>query len=198
VEKQQDDMDDDDDEVMIIENSHASSDQQQPVVDVLQIDNELSTPKYRFEKNEICLCYHGLLLYETKCIDHKMKHNFSGRTYYLVHYCGWSTKWDEWVEEERLVKWDSAGLKKQQDLLTQHGKGKARLKNLRKNTPAPTVGKRTTSRSISDFSTTTTTTTINVDLLSQSLASPFDGTNNETMNNDNETTPSVSGRSDAN
>jgi len=87
------------------------------------------------KKNEIMLCYHGLLLYEVKCVDHKIKENDSGnfhRPTYLVHYCGWSSKWDEWVDETRLVKMDDNGLKKQAQLLLQYGKGKARLKNLRK------------------------------------------------------------------
>jgi mortality factor 4-like protein 1 len=124
----------------------------EPIIDVLQIDNELSSTKYRFKKNEIMLCYHGLLLYEVKCVDHKIKENDSGnfhRPSYLVHYCGWSSKWDEWVDETRLVKMDENGLKKQAQLLVQHGKGKARLKNLRKNNSTSPL-KRTTSRSISD------------------------------------------------
>ncbi|CAF4287006.1 unnamed protein product, partial [Rotaria magnacalcarata] len=33
----------------------------EPIIDVLQIDNELSSTQYRFKKNEIMLCYHGLL-----------------------------------------------------------------------------------------------------------------------------------------
>jgi hypothetical protein len=155
----------------------------EPIIDVLQIDNELSSTKYRFKKNEIMLCYHGLLLYEVKCVDHKMKENDSGnfhRPFYLVHYCGWSSKWDEWVDETRLVKMDDAGLKKQAQLLLQHGKGKARLKNLRKtNSTSPL--KRTTSRSISDYSTST-----NMDSI----------TNEITNNNIIEETPSLSGRSD--
>ncbi|CAF1047897.1 unnamed protein product [Adineta ricciae] len=159
----------------------------EPVIDVLQIDNELSSTKYRFKKNEIMLCYHGVLLYEVKCVDHKMKENDSGnfhRPSYLVHYCGWSSKWDEWVDEARLVKMDEAGLKKQAELLHQHGKGKARLKNLRKNN-STSPSKRTTSRSISDHSTSTN----------------IDSTTTELPNNTNshfplEETPSLSGRSD--
>jgi mortality factor 4-like protein 1 len=153
----------------------------EPIIDVLQIDNELSSTKYRFKKNEIMLCYHGLLLYEVKCVDHKIKENDSGnfhRPSYLVHYCGWSSKWDEWVDETRLVKMDEHGLKKQAQLLLQHGKGKARLKNLRKNNSTSPL-KRTTSRSISDYSTST-----NMDEI----------TNNN--NNNNEETRSLSGRSD--
>ena len=160
----------------------------EPIIDVLQIDNELSSTKYRFKKNEIMLCYHGLLLYEVKCVDHKIKENDSGnfhRPSYLVHYCGWSSKWDEWVDENRLVKMDENGLKKQAQLLLQHGKGKARLKNLRKNN-STSPSKRTTSRSISDYSTSTN----------------MDSITNETNNNNNnshfpvEETPSLSGRSD--
>lgn len=155
----------------------------EPIIDVLQIDNELSSTKYRFKKNEIMLCFHGLLLYEVKCVDHKIKENDSGnfhRPTYLVHYCGWSSKWDEWVDETRLVKLDEHGLKKQAQLLLQHGKGKARLKNLRKNNSTSPL-KRTTSRSISDYSTST-----NMDEI----------TNNNNNNNIIEETPSLSGRSD--
>ncbi|CAF3302853.1 unnamed protein product [Rotaria sp. Silwood2] len=167
----------------------------EPVIDVLQIDNELSSTQYRFKKNEIMLCYHGLLLYEVKCVDHKMKENDSGnfhRPSYLVHYCGWSSKWDEWVDETRLVKMDETGLKQQTQLLLQHGKGKARLKNLRKNNSTSPL-KRTTSRSISDYSTST-----NVDSITNETTININNNNN---NNNNshfpiEETPSLSGRSD--
>ena len=180
-----DDVGDEDDEEEVY---HAQSLEPVVVVDVLQIDNELSSTKYRFKKNELMLCYHGLLLYEVKCVDHKMKENDSGnfhRPFYLVHYCGWSSKWDEWVDETRLVKMDEHGLKKQTQLLQQHGKGKARLKNLRKNNSTSPL-KRTTSRSISDYSTST-----NVDSI----------TNESTTANHHhhftmEETPSLSGRSD--
>lgn len=161
----------------------------EPVVDVLQIDNEISSTKYRFKKNEIMLCYHGLLLYEVKCVDHKMKENDSGnfhRPTYLVHYCGWSSKWDEWVDESRLVKRDENGLKMQSELLQQHGKGKARLKNFRKSN-GTSPSKRTSSRSISDYSTST-----NVDSVT---------TESPTVTHHNqytiEETRSLSGRSDA-
>ncbi|CAF0893786.1 unnamed protein product [Adineta steineri] len=175
----------------------------EPIIDVLQIDNELSSTKYRFKKNEIMLCYHGLLLYEVKCVDHKMKENDSGnfhRPSYLVHYCGWSSKWDEWVDETRLVKMDDAGLKKQAQLLVQHGKGKARLKNLRKNNSTSPL-KRTTSRSISDHSTNT-----NIDSITNETTTNNNNNiniNNNVNNNNNnishfplEETPSLSGRSD--
>ena len=175
-----DEDDDDDDEHLIYHQSQSS----EPVVDVLQIDNELSSTKYRFRKNEIMLCYHGLLLYEVKCVDHKMKENDSGnfhRPFYLVHYCGWSSKWDEWVDETRLVKMDEHGRKKQAALLVQHGKGKARLKNLRKNN-STSPSKRTSSRSISDYSTST-----NIDsIVNEPTANHFPM----------EETPSLSGRSD--
>ena len=168
------------------EEEELNSQSVEPIVDVLQIDNELSSTQYRFKKNEIMLCYHGLLLYEVKCLDHKMKINISGnfhRPSYLVHYCGWSSKWDEWVDETRLVKMDENGLKQQTQLLLQHGKGKARLKNLRKTTRTSPL-KRTTGRSASDYSTTT-----NVDSVAHETA----------INNHHyhiEEAPSSSGRSD--
>ena len=182
--EEDDDVGDEDEEEEVY---HAQLTEPIVVVDVLQIDNELSSTKYRFKKNEIMLCYHGLLLYEVKCVDHKMKENDSGnfhRPFYLVHYCGWSSKWDEWVDETRLVKMDEHGLKKQAQLLLQHGKGKARLKNLRKNNSTSPL-KRTTSRSISDYSTST-----NVDSITNECS---------TVNHHHfamEETPSLSGRSD--
>ncbi|CAF1608998.1 unnamed protein product [Rotaria sp. Silwood1] len=169
----------------------------EPIIDVLQIDNELSSTQYRFKKNEIMLCYHGLLLYEVKCVDHKMKENDSEnfhRPSYLVHYCGWSSKWDEWVDETRLVKMDENGLKQQAQLLLQYGKGKARLKNLRKNNNTSPL-KRTTSRSISDYSTST-----NVDsIINETSTTNINNNNNNNNNNSHfpiEETPSLSGRSD--
>ena len=156
-ENEEGEIDDDDEEDVSADLISPPPPISEPVVDVLQIDNELSSTKYRFKKNEIMLCFHGLLLYEVKCVDHKIKENDSGnfhRPIYLVHYCGWSSKWDEWVDESRLVKMDDGGLKKQAELLAQHGKGKARLKNLRK-TNLVSPSKRTTSRSISDYSTST-------------------------------------------
>lgn len=182
------DVDDDDEEEEEYPHEHHLT--LEPVIDVLQIDNELSSTKYRFKKNEIMLCYHNLLLYEVKCVDHKMKENDSGnfhRPTYLVHYCGWSSKWDEWVDETRLVKRDENGLKKQAQLLVQHGKGKARLKNLRKtNNTSPL--KRTTSRSISDYSTGTTVESITNEISNT--------TNNNNHHHPMEETPSLSGRSD--
>ena len=183
---EEDDEDEDVDDEEEIDYRLQSS---EPIVDVLQIDNEISSTKYRFKKNEIMLCYHGLLLYEVKCVDHKMKENDSGnfhRPSYLVHYCGWSSKWDEWVDETRLVKMDENGLKKQAELLIQHGKGKARLKNLRKNN-STSPSKRTTSRSISDYSTST-----NVD----SIANESPTVNHHSQYNIEETR-SLSDRSDA-
>ncbi|CAF1157569.1 unnamed protein product [Didymodactylos carnosus] len=162
----------------VIENSTRH---QPPMVDVLSIDNELSTPKYRFKKNEHYLCYHGLLLYEAKCIDQRMKDNY--RPEYKLHYCGWSTNWDEWVDEQRLVKIDDDGRKRQQQLLAQHGKGRARLQNKRTVAVYPN-GKRTISRSISS-----TQTHNNIDS-SPSSMSPT----RITATTNDERTPSLSSR----
>lgn len=190
IEDVDDDEEQDDDE----EYPHEHQSTHEPVIDVLQIDNELSSTKYRFKKNEIMLCYHNLLLYEVKCVDHKIKENDSGnfhRPSYLVHYCGWSSKWDEWVDETRLVKRDENGLKKQAQLLVQHGKGKARLKNLRKTNNSSPL-KRTTSRSISDYSTGTNVESIT----NESSNTTTNNNNNNNHHHPMEETPSLSGRSD--
>lgn len=201
-----------DEEEMIEENDEEEEEEYnnqtvEPVVDVLQIDNELSSTQYRFKKNEVMLCYHGLLLYEVKCVDHKMKENDSGnfhRPSYLVHYCGWSSKWDEWVDEARLVKLDENGLKQQAQLLLQYGKGKARLKNLRKNNPNTSPLKRTTSRSISDYSTNTNNDSVTNESTTNPTTTSTNNNNTNSNNNNNnnshspiEEAPSLSGGSDA-
>lgn len=56
----------------------------------------------QFVKDECVLAFHGPMLYEAKIQDIRDDEE-DGRSY-LLHYRGWSTKWDEWVGSDRIVK----------------------------------------------------------------------------------------------
>lgn len=77
----------------------------------------------RFSDGERILCFHGPLMYEAKCMKADMKEK---GFYYLIHYNGWNKHWDEWVPEARVLKYNDSNLRRQKDLLKQHGKDKTR------------------------------------------------------------------------
>ncbi|EEB05342.2 Clr6 histone deacetylase complex subunit Alp13 [Schizosaccharomyces japonicus yFS275] len=66
-----------------------------------------------YKLGERVLCFHGPLLYEAKIIDLDDKEETPS---YLVHYKGWKQSWDEWVEDERILKWSEENLKTQKEL----------------------------------------------------------------------------------
>jgi len=74
--------------------------------------------KTKFQEGEKVLCYHGPLLYEAKCMAVDSKDT---KQQYRIHYNGWNKKWDEWVQETRIVKHNEAGIQKQKELLKNHG-----------------------------------------------------------------------------
>lgn len=95
--------------------------------------------KLKFTDGEKVLCFHGPLLYEAKIHKLRVKERV---TKYFVHYAGWNTKWDEWVADSRVVKYNDEGLKKQKDLKQQHtttrkGKKKEAKDDKKDDTPAP-------------------------------------------------------------
>lgn len=74
-------------------------------------------PKLKFGEGERILCYHGPLIYEAKCMKGQMKDKV---TRYLIHYNGWNKNWDEWVPENRVLKFNDANLQKQKELREQN------------------------------------------------------------------------------
>ncbi|KAL9972350.1 hypothetical protein ACROYT_G018635 [Oculina patagonica] len=78
-------------------------------------------PKLKFGEGERILCYHGPLIYEAKCMKGQMKDKV---TRYLIHYNGWNKNWDEWVPENRVLKFNEANLQKQRELREQNLKNK--------------------------------------------------------------------------
>ncbi|CAG7846147.1 SubName: Full=Related to Chromo domain protein MRG15 {ECO:0000313/EMBL:CCA70973.1} [Serendipita indica DSM 11827] len=77
-------------------------------------------PSMEFVENEKVLCYHGPLLYEAKVLKckrfHKNSPSPSKGPHYFVHYRGWKSSWDEWVHQDRMLKWDEKNLAVQKKL----------------------------------------------------------------------------------
>jgi len=90
------------------------------------------TTTSRFVEGEKVLCFHGPLLYEARC--HKV--DTEGEVdLYLIHYNGWNNKWDEWIPETRILKFNDVNLKKQQELIRHHKKSQSRGKGKKGKAP---------------------------------------------------------------
>ncbi|KAI9184147.1 Esa1p-associated factor [Blastocladiella emersonii ATCC 22665] len=61
-----------------------------------------------YDVHERVLCYHGPFLYEAKVL--KVRHDDGCDREYFIHYKGWNVKWDEWVTNGRMLKWQPANL----------------------------------------------------------------------------------------
>ena len=59
------------------------------------------------------LCFHGLLLYKSKCVKVEVKNKHMK---YFIHYSGWNKNWDKWVPEIRVCKYVDTSLQKQKEL----------------------------------------------------------------------------------
>ncbi|XP_017845225.1 nuA4 complex subunit EAF3 homolog isoform X2 [Drosophila busckii] len=66
-----------------------------------------------FTDGERVLCFHGPLIYEAKVL--KTKTEITPVEYY-IHYAGWSKNWDEWVPENRVLKYNDENIKRQKEL----------------------------------------------------------------------------------
>ncbi|KAG5682090.1 hypothetical protein PVAND_011469 [Polypedilum vanderplanki] len=67
----------------------------------------------KFSDGEKVLCYHGSLIYEAKLLKTQVK----DRTIkYYIHYAGWSKNWDEWVPENRVLKYNEANVQLQKEI----------------------------------------------------------------------------------
>ncbi|KAG2185777.1 hypothetical protein INT43_002214 [Umbelopsis isabellina] len=74
-----------------------------------------------FSDDERVLCYHGPMLYEAKVLKGaNMDEEEMQGPHYFVHYKGWKQTWDEWVPEDRVLKWTETNLQKQAQLKEAH------------------------------------------------------------------------------
>ncbi|XP_065191132.1 mortality factor 4-like protein 1 [Sycon ciliatum] len=80
-------------------------------------------PPKKFSDGEKVLCFHGPMIYEAKCIRGQVKDK---AMQYMIHYNGWNKSWDEWVPENRVLKYNDANLQKQKELQQQSKSSKKR------------------------------------------------------------------------
>lgn len=78
-----------------------------------------------YVESEKVLAYHGALLYEAKVlkVDHKEDPvTHVRKPLFFLHYQGWNDRWDEWVESNRILKYNDENKKIQEDLRNEHKK----------------------------------------------------------------------------
>ncbi|XP_055676910.1 mortality factor 4-like protein 1 [Lutzomyia longipalpis] len=75
-------------------------------------------PKLKFAEGEKVLCFHGPLIYEAKALKSQVLKDKQVR--YFIHYAGWNKNWDEWVPENRVLKYNEANVQKQKEVSKQH------------------------------------------------------------------------------
>ncbi|KAK9244056.1 MRG-domain-containing protein [Lipomyces tetrasporus] len=86
-------------------------------------------PSEGFSVNARCLAFHGPLLYESKILKayvpneknadidiEEIPEDNRAAVAYLVHYKGWKSSWDEWLPQERVLRWTEENLRMQKEL----------------------------------------------------------------------------------
>lgn len=61
------------------------------------------SPGPPFQKDERVLCFHMEMLYEAKILDTRPGENGNGWQF-KIHYKGWKASWDDWVPQDRVLK----------------------------------------------------------------------------------------------
>lgn len=77
---------------------------------------------YRFAESDSLLCYHGPMLYEAKCLKRRKAND--GKAQYFIHYKGWNSKWEEWVDDNRVLAVNTANMNKMASLKQIHSNTK--------------------------------------------------------------------------
>ncbi|XP_058117960.1 mortality factor 4-like protein 1 [Anopheles ziemanni] len=88
-------------------------------------------PKLKFTEGEKVLCFHGPLLYEAKMLKSAIMKDKQVK--YFIHYAGWNKNWDEWVPENRVLKYNEANCQRQREVTKLHS---PLVKNKKSNTKA--------------------------------------------------------------
>ncbi|KAK9316714.1 MRG-domain-containing protein [Lipomyces starkeyi] len=86
-------------------------------------------PSEGFSVNARCLAFHGPLLYESKILKtyfpneknagidiEQIPEENRAAVAYLIHYKGWKSSWDEWLPQERVLRWTEENLRMQREL----------------------------------------------------------------------------------
>ncbi|XP_050087466.1 mortality factor 4-like protein 1 [Anopheles aquasalis] len=107
-------------------------------------------PKLKFTEGEKVLCFHGPIIYEAKMLKSAIMKDKQVK--YFVHYAGWNKNWDEWVPENRVLKYNEANCQRQREVSKQHSsivrnkKNSAKAKKSESQTGSSTQSKDTDSR----------------------------------------------------
>ncbi|XP_058453522.1 nuA4 complex subunit EAF3 homolog [Malaya genurostris] len=75
-------------------------------------------PKLKFTEGEKVLCFHGPLIYEAKLLKSMVMKDKQVK--YFIHYAGWNKNWDEWVPENRVLKYNEANVQRQREVTKLH------------------------------------------------------------------------------
>ncbi|CAH1732720.1 uncharacterized protein LOC114132806 [Aphis gossypii] len=85
---------------------------------------------YNFAQGDNVLAYFQNLLYEAKCMKRRLTDD--GEKQYFIHYKGWKTTWDEWVDEDELLEINEINLGHQQRLKQNFEKSKKELEKIKR------------------------------------------------------------------
>lgn len=102
--------------------------------------------KFLFEAGDQVLAYHGPQIYEAKVVKTELRPDpldpdAEKIPMYLTHYSGWNKSWDEWLFDDRLLKYNDDGLELQEKLKLARAK-KAKGKTPRVEAPRQAVARR--------------------------------------------------------
>jgi len=75
---------------------------------------------FEYKVEEMVLAHHRNMLYPAKVLKRRVKK--TGEPSYFIHYQGWNSKWDEWVDPARLKAHNEENLK-EREALAKKGKG---------------------------------------------------------------------------
>eukprot|EP00339_Tiarina_fusa_P001814 CAMPEP_0116999372 /NCGR_PEP_ID=MMETSP0472-20121206/2100_1 /TAXON_ID=693140 ORGANISM="Tiarina fusus, Strain LIS" /NCGR_SAMPLE_ID=MMETSP0472 /ASSEMBLY_ACC=CAM_ASM_000603 /LENGTH=309 /DNA_ID=CAMNT_0004698771 /DNA_START=13 /DNA_END=942 /DNA_ORIENTATION=+ len=95
-----------------------------------------------FVQGEKIFAFHQSMLYEAKILKVEMRNKMNStrkEMYYFIHYQGWKTKWDEWVNDSRILKYtdQNRDFQRQMRELKEGSNKKRSLRKLRELTPPP-------------------------------------------------------------
>ncbi|XP_060844053.1 uncharacterized protein LOC132924014 [Rhopalosiphum padi] len=65
-------------------------------------DDDILKDNYNFAEGDDVFVYFNDLLYEAKCV--KRRKTDYGENQYFIHYKGWKTTWDEWIDENEVLE----------------------------------------------------------------------------------------------
>jgi len=98
-----------------------------------------------FEENERVLAHHQGLIYEAKVLSVELRQDPTKKIeggkkkpYYQIHYQGWNDRWDEWVDDTRILKYNDENKEIQTQIRAEYRRNKNSKRRERKGNFSPT------------------------------------------------------------